>query len=452
MVIIIKILWVLLFIFALVSPPLALMIYGLIGSDSDAFAVTKLLGILVTNHKFVTRGIFLLAFIISLFCLRKVLKRTSSRVIKGSLIIALALSVLIVSNSIIKGMGLTKSLSVLVYSGLPVFIIWLSTIGSKNYRKMFYVFITINIIFASSVLWIPFLEPLNGRIYQSLSYIANSADGDINYSLPSSETKKEGAISHYAQYHNPNALGFYACVAIIGGLALVLKGEKSNISKLFGIVLCILGIFSWLNSLTRGPALAVFISYLLWSFVPAQNESLKSKRFIRRIVITILITLPIMVTISGMFKYLFVSSDNISVISRLEGYRNGYEAMMSYPLFGVGADWEWPPNGSNPHFLPLSFAAQNGILSGILILILVFVFGFYSIAHAFSSWQRSIISPFNGALGIGLILVVLSIAFTNNITVIVLFGMCLAEAYIRIFNHATNRNKVTNKRLQDISK
>lgn len=438
---IVLILWVVLAFFTFVSPPIALMLYGFIGSDSDAYAVTNLLGLINTNQKFVTRGLFLLASFIILYRLQKVYKNTSNKVIKVSVVLALVLSILIVLNSMIKDMGITKSLSIYTYSGLPVFLIWLSTANSPDFRKLFYAFITINIIVAVAVLFFPFMKPLDGRNYQELSAFT---DGGVRFSLPDPETNKV-AIGQYAQYHNPNALGFYSCVAIICGLALISKATLSNISKFWGMSLIVFGIIAWLNSLSRGPAIAVFISFFSWQFFPAEYKKKNLYSWMKNFVISLISLLIAVIMFLLIYKYLILTPDNVSVTARLEGYRNGYAAILEYPILGFDANFEWPSLGAYPHFLPLLFAAQNGIIVGVLVTILVFVIGFIALINVFKSLRSTLITPFNAALSLGLILVVWSIASTNNLTAVVLFWVCLAEAYIRIY-YNTPPNQVMRKR------
>lgn len=425
-------LWSILFFFAIASPPVALIFYGFIGSDSDAFGVANFLSSSNASQKLVTRGLYLLAFLISLRKILLIILKKTDKILIYNMILALLLSSFIFFNSIIKDLGVIKSLSILTYSGLPGFLIWLTTAGDKRYRNLFFVYVSLNIIIAVSVLFFPFLEPINGRNYQLLNYLSSSIEGGVNFSIPDLETNKYYFVK-YGQYHNPNALGFYACVAIICGFSLAFRQAKVRREKYIGIYLSILGFIAWLNSLTRGPAMAIIFICIVWMFIPNEINTRKSKQLTKRFGKIMLSFLFVIFALLGLYQFLFVGLSDISIVSRLEGYKNGFEAIVNYPLLGIDSNWDWPGAGSNPHFLPLSFAAHYGIFSGILVATIVFGFGFYAILRAFKSSRKPILSCLDRSLGIGLILVVWSIASTNNLAAVVLFWVCLAEAYIRIF-------------------
>ena len=426
--------WLLMLIFTFINPPVALLVYSVLASDRDAFGISEFLNGNLHCNKFIMRGFLIVVFLVSTVKLTLVLmKRPLGFNYIGS-VIAIILSLIIFVTSLLKGFSIFESLSFLAYSGVPIFIVWISTENKKEYRLFFIIFISIQIIISSMVISFPTLNFIDGRTYKITEGFVDVASSAVNFSLPGVQSNKYLLIK-YGQFHNPNGLGFYSCISIVLGFFLFMKKKHKKTIKLFGLFIVFLGLMCWLNSLTRGPFAAVFLLVFMWLFVFPFLERFKGGGYVRlmKCVLVFFVFIFLFIIFYGYFGFIIPDLSNVSVTSRIDGYLNGLTAVSEYPFLGIDRNWVWPSVGSNPHFLPLAFAAEHGILSGFLVFILVYLMGVYAIFIALTKVYLSAIDPINAAYAIGLILIVLSIATTNNITSTVLFWVCLAEAYIITF-------------------
>lgn len=407
----------------------ALLLYGLMGSDRDGYAFLQYLSEGGEYYKFLMRGLFLLIYgYCSLYYIK--VQNTLGGNLKVSIIACQILSCYILLSSFLKGYGPLEALSFLVYSGVPVFVCWVVYSAQKNLTKGFLAFVFIQMLLAILVLAFPGLEFLDGGKYKSLEGIYVLPRDGINLEIPGVSTRK-GDVGAYAQFHNPNALGFYSAVSMACGVALLLGGG-SAFRYMSGLVFVILGSMAWLNALTRGPVLLIVLAVgVLLLFYPV--DKYRFGLHLKSLFLLFMVALLVLALVQfEVFSYLVPDSSSVSVSARFIGYERGVQAISTYPLWGVGVGWDWGEQGY-PHFISLAFAAEFGIFAGVLISLMVFGGGTIVVVELLKK-----ISDGRGdfgalARGVLLVFVVWGAALTNNIVSPILFWICLAEASLLAF-------------------
>lgn len=432
MIIILGLIWITMSYFIFAAPAISAILYGLLGADRDGYGVLQYLSIINENHKVISRSIFIFLYVYCSFVILRNVKNYNSftKIMIYSIQI---LSSYVVLVSLIKGYDILKSLSLLIYTGMPVYVIWVTASQRKSLHRQFKFFIFVQMFVAIGVLLIPALSPLDGSTYKALEGVRVSSDTSLNTTVPDDESSlSKSRINKYASFHNPNALGFYSCVAITIGLMTLLNRKDQN-SRITAIAFLSMGILGWLNSLTRGPMIAVIVASL-FVFVFFQNNSRFGKgiNFLWAIGLLIFVFAFSIFVPNNFLLFLTPDASDISVTARYDGYSYGFEALSRYPIFGVDDSWNWA-EGLYPHFLPLSFAVDFGVFAGIAISFIVFISGFQLIYTGF--YQIVVQKKFNenAALAISLLMIVWGAALTNNLISPVLFWMCIAEATVIIF-------------------
>lgn len=409
-------------------PLVALLLYGITGADRDGYAMLQYLSGFSEHQKLITRTIFLgLYAYASLLYVKR--RYSLPKDVRWTYVICQILSFYIFMVSIFKGYDLTWSLSAVVYSGIPVYLMWLVFSLDKDHKTFFLWFVFIQILLSALVLIFPIFGFLDGGQYKMLEGIYVIEGGALNYAIPDASFIK-GSIGRYGVFHNPNALGLYACIAIACGFFLGFS--KGTSQKAIGACLLLLGGLCWLNSLTRGPMIFLIMGGLLSVLMPLKQVSQHQKQTRWMLGLLVLIfTMAIGFYGENIFSYLIPTAETDSVYYRYDGYHYGFEAVMSHPLLGVDERWDWSIK-SYPHFIALSFAAEYGLLAGVLIAILVFFWGGFLILRGAQVLRDSLGRRSEAALGISLILICWGIAVTNNFAAPVLFWLAMAEAVLLI--------------------
>lgn len=407
----------------------ALLLYGGIGSDRDGYAFLQYLSVGTEYYKFVMRGLFLLIYF---YCSVRCIKvwNTLGGSLRVAIIVCQVLSFYILVSSFVKGYSSLEALSLLVYSGVPVFVSWVVYSSRNNHSKAFLCFVFVQVFLAILVLAFSGLDFLDGGKYKALEGIYVFSQNGINLNIPGISTAK-GDVGAYAQFHNPNALGFYSAVSMACGIAFLIGGG-GTLRYMAGLAFTALGGIAWLNALTRGPVLLMLLGIgIVLLFYPTRKHRVGV--YLKSICLLLAIAILMLTVVHfEIFSYLLPDSSSISVSARFIGYARGIEAISAYPLWGVDVNWDWGRLGY-PHFIALAFAADFGIFAGVLISLTVFGGGVVVILQLLRK-----ISDGRGdvgalARGVFLVFVVWGVASTNNLVAPILFWICLAEASLLAF-------------------
>lgn len=404
-----------------------LLTYGLLAADRDAYSFLSFISTYIPGYKLLTRGLFLIVFV---FCVGIFFKRfnTYPKLIQRSVGVSLLIVLFVVFGSLVKGHDLVTSLSYAVYSGLPVYVIWVSVGVKENHLKLFFVFVFLQLLLSFFVITVPGFDFLDGMNYKIQEGFNVGSAGQSSYTFFGDGFNKY-ALARYAQFHNPNALGLYAAIALAISLSLYLNSSLKLKSVGWGMFF--LGAYGWLYSLTRAPIifLIVAVFFILGSDISA---SLKKGRISKgnALVLPVIFVVLLGMWVGGVFDYLITDRNDVSVESRLSGYESGFDAIARFPVFGIDKNWVW--EDVYPHFLSLALAAEHGVLVGVLITILFFFGSLKIVVEGVANLRSDGVKRYGAILAILLVFVCLGIAVTNNLAAPVIFWIAFAEATLLV--------------------
>ncbi|WP_155860179.1 O-antigen ligase family protein [Acinetobacter sp. Leaf130] len=412
-------------IYFLKNASVSLLLYGFFAADRDGYAFLEFLSLSFPNFKLYTRVLFLILFLYSVSYLFFSIKKIN-RVESLKLFSVLLVSFLITFNSLFKGDDIIWAISLLVFSGVPVYFIWYVMGVKNNNNEKFINYVVIKTIIATIILLTPSLMFLDGSFYKAEEGIFVNDVSEVNFSAPTG-TSIKGAYSRYSIYHNPNSLGFHSVLALLVAVYLFMTSGRLW-EKLLAVIVFFCGLIGWLNSLTRGPML-FFILGLFYIAILNVLSSDKKNFLIKFIIIFSSVLLGmLMFVFSDISKYLIPDQNDISVVDRVQGYIYSFSVIKDHFWLGVGKGWDW--NGYYPHFLPLSLTADNGIFVGLVGGALVFLGGTLTVVTASKNYLKDSSNRAHYFLSIMLVFLVFGIAITNNFTAPVIFWIMLAQADI----------------------
>ena len=402
--------------YAIIVPLIA---YGLLLAERDAFGVSNFLTSFVPSVYAISVGMLLILYCASLFHLhnqRKVICAT----LQWSIWSANFLIAVIFLSSFIKSFNLLNAMSLAMYDGIAIFVIWIAAFRDGCGMRFLIAYIFAQMTLAVSVLLNPSLEFINGRFYQSMkgsfTIDSSSQEGFVLDKL---------LVGEYGVFHNPNALGFYSVASLVCGIYFVMKGKKFNF--FIGCAFIAMSTYGWINSLTRGPIIAVAAAFLL--FYIAETFKQSQARFLFRLLVLFIALMSAYYLLIDFFEYIVPSVENASVSGRFDGYTSGWIAFINSPILGVDGTRYWEDQHI-PHFLPLYMLANHGILAGVIAVFFSVGISTVVIISTIRLYVRY--KGYEPVLrfSVSILLVCLSIALTNNTTSPFLFWAAFAQAII----------------------
>lgn len=391
-------------------PSLALLVYAGTASYADGYGPREWLA-QAAYFALVMNTLFVVLFFRASWVMFREHRRRATRTTKLGLAMLLAVGWCLF-GVLVGGGGVLAPASHLPYLVIPYVVIWVAFVAADRSRRLITLFVAVQVAVAVLLLVIPALEFLRGDTYFRFSDGRQVDPGALRFGLPGAETNKNQVANHYGQFHNPNALGLYAVIAIATGLSLCLVSRRLlSVARLAGAALLVAGGFLWLNTLTRGPILALAVMCVaICLLIRDVRMPPLPLRAIRWGAIAMCAAGLVGAVLLGVFNFLFVSTDSITVTARLEGYREGWDVVLAHPVFGYGAEYEWP-EGRRPHLVPLLFAAEYGVLIGLFITWLLFWYCGTRVLRDIRDPYTSIADSVFTALGYAS---VAGIALTNN--------------------------------------
>ena len=412
---------ILILIFCFWIPSFALFLLVPFSSNSDGRGIIEYLSLQSSWYLILIRMSFFvfLGYGFLLYVNKK--RRLISSISRRACDVSIVIGFFIILSNISNGLDLFRATQSLLYTPIPYFFLYMIWINENV--KFFRIFISTQIIIAFLVIVFPFFEFIDASIYISNSgeYVGRIPYSDID--VRNFDEIDKIKLGQYAHFHNPNALGFYSVIAISVGLYALYYEKKFNLTNLakiiFPILILSLGIFGWINSFTRGPMIGLIASFIL-NFLIVRGKKLLFKALFFSIAIIFIISLFFIYYDYSLMDYLLLSTDSRSVTSRITGIENGFLAVLSNPIFGVGEQWDWPSDAVS-HLLPLTYAAKYGILTGFFIFYLVFYLPIYLLfINKFKHRSADFFSF------VSIYLIIIGIALTNNTAATGLFGFSLA--------------------------
>lgn len=403
-----------------VRPALALLVYAISASYAEGLGPSAWLSD-AGFFEFTMETMLLLLLARAIFSLLGATH--SSRTVKRVAWVGVFVIAWVLLGEVIKEVPLVSSLAHIPYLCLPFVTVWLAFVDRKNSLNLVYAFVSFQVLFALVVLTVPSLQVLQGNRY--ITYLGPEVPVEtppVRLALPDASTLKWAAGNHYAQFNNPNVLGLYGAVGTCAGVGMAL-GRKGWV-RLVGMLVLAAGVFTWLNSLTRGPVLGAIV--MAGVFLVLTKRSRANERAVVAILIILAsftAGLTAWVVSPGLAEYLLPAGDNVSVVGRLAGYQEALRLIPLYPLFGFDASYTWLPE-LYPHFIGLLFAAQYGLIVGIVATVLTF--GFCPI-YAVRAVRNPDISASDSFVAATLYGSLAGIAATNNFAAPILCALIIAH-------------------------
>lgn len=404
---------------------LTLAMLVLFGSDTDSSGILNYLDTIVPYYNyFVKISIFVLT-IISIVIL---LNGFRNKKIKLELFLFVISPILIVGFIIfiieLLRNGFTAGYITLIWNGFPFFFISLAFFINNSVEKFKETIINIIVLQAVITLLILIfpiqLQEINGVKYAYLNsgliwiqLWETIIQSPINFT---DFNKQSLSVLKFAQFHNPNTLGLYSVFYLLFGIYLINYRKKINFAVL---LLLSSGYMGWMNSLTRGPLVALLIGIFIY-FLFKRYKSYLSLFKISTLLLVFVIFLSNSKTI---FNYFYVGSDNISIQSRIPGYEFAFNAIYTSPILGVPVEVYDPI----PHIFFLKIAASYGLFTG-LILLMPFIYIGIKIFVRVIDFRSSLLEI---SLITSIYLILLSALLTNGVIAYIMFWLLFA--YIAMY-------------------
>lgn len=422
---------------------------ALIGSDTDSAGILYAIEAYIPGYKIIIRGLIFFFFIYSVVIIFKLhLKnKIEKKFIYWYFYPLLISTIMIFLINMFRGVGVVVSLSEVIWLGTPIFFIW--TLGSynRNSENVFLKIITYQALITITILLTGSLTAqINGASYASIiggNIWDNYSDQIINSGISLGDFNKHSlSVFKFAQYHNPNALGVYAATMIATSIYLIVCANTKRTKVVRALLLLIIGIISWYSSLTRGPIFLmsfVFLIYMVGIFIKP-----KSYKRVFMLLMFVFLTLFASNSIIKILDFIFVNSNSISLLSRLDGYNFAFNSIINNMIFGV------MPTVSDPipHLFSLKIAAYYGIPTAILITIpfihlIISNLKIYTKDILIGKSENSLFPTMLSGILLGAFL-------TNGVVVYVLFWILFSEAIQRLGVIDTTDKNLPNKTQKNI--
>lgn len=396
-----------------------LFVYGLFFAERDAFGISNFLATFLPGVYALSVVLFIGLYTSAIWLLH--CKRlTRQPVLKWNVWAANLLTFLIFASTLLKSFNPLGAISTSLYDGVALVVVWIAAFRDGNGERALIGYIFIQMLLSTLVLLNPGFEFIDGRYYQNLL-----GRFTIDPSLNEGFVLDKLLVGSYGVFHNPNALGFYSIAGIFCGLLLIGKGRFNTVFP--GVLLISFGLYGWINSLTRGPVLALLASLLLVYAL----DSMKKGAFnvLIKVYLISIVLFAAAFYAYDFFEYIIPSSDSVSVYARFDGYIDGLTAFQSSPILGVDGSTYWD-NRVVPHLLPLYFLANHGMIAGMLISALFLLTSAFVLVRSIKLYLRR--TGFEDSLrfSISLLLLCIAVALTNNITSPFLFWAAFAQSLI----------------------
>lgn len=428
MIIVISIILIIGTILAIFCPPIFVLYYGILGSMYDARGIAGLFSNYLKSYAPIMNGLLYVCMIISIVNILKKKKNKFKLEILISIcfLVTIHLSVLLGDFiSIREGNILYHLIDASCLFGPAIFIIWYSHSSElKRYKKLFQWYVTLQLILSFLIIYGPAIHINSFSTFNSGYYGVEAAE----YYLDSTRIArlsnfyqiflKKGYFLQAAQFHNSNPLGFYCGVGIIILISEFIIKKRNFFLKIISLFFCGVIFLLWCNSGMRGVIYAMITTLAIIFFFKRKYKVIKIT------VISLIIFLGIeIMNYNSIFSYFLGKGTNVSVQSRIYGIEKGIEfALNNFFIGNGGGVGELSAMDIDPHILPLKILVLYGIFAAILSFLLIFYISYRKIKKA----------KFLTFYGVGLIMVAIFSALTNNYTSVVLFWLILSEGWTEL--------------------
>lgn len=402
----------------------------LMGSRTDSAGIFHYLSNIIPFYNFLINILIFLLMIYSIYFLlfkkKSSINNLSKKTYRNIVVPIMILVVIMIISQMLKGYNVYTSFDTIVTLGIPFILIYVCLKRYDRDNMFFFSILLAQLLITFSVILLRgYLSNINGVSYWHLisngnvssEYVVNTINAPLSFL---NFDKYNVNVQKFAQYHNPNSLGFYSSLWIVVGLKYFSESKRA-VLRCTSILMFMSGVLFWFNSLTRGPILGIVIAYVLWSLRKLMKRKgyTYNQIFYGYIIICVLIlSLPLLLLV---IDYAIPSSTDVSVSTRLDGYTEAFQIIYQNPLVGVRLD---QVGDSRAHVLFMKIAVNFGILAS-LISIVPFWYMLKNSITLFFSKKLS-----NSALYLFCIAgIVFGAYFTNGVIVYCMFWLAFVEFF-----------------------
>ena len=409
-------------------PPIFILYYGMLGSMYDARGIAGYFSNYLNSYAPIMNGLLYICMLISIVNILKKKKRKFNleMLISICFLIIIHISVLLGDFIFIRdGNILYHLIDASCLYGPSIFIIWYSYNSElKKYKKYFQWYVILQLTLSFLIIYGSSIHINSFSIFNSGYYGVEAAE----YYLDSSRIArlsnfyqifmKKGYFLQAAQFHNSNPLGFYCGVGIIILISEFIIKKRNFFLKIISLFFCGVIFLLWCNSVMRGVIYAMITTLAIIFFFK------KKYKVIKIMIVSLIIFLGIeIMNYNSIFSYFLGKGTDVSVQSRIYGIEKGIEfALNNFFIGNGGGVGELSAMDIDPHILPLKILVLYGIFAAILSFLLIFYISYRKIKKA----------KFLTFYGIGLIMIAIFSALTNNYTSVVLFWLILSEGWTEL--------------------
>jgi hypothetical protein len=304
----------------------------------------------------------------------------------------------------------------IAYSGFLAGIVVIAYYRSRNAKRLFVLALTIQLLVSAGIVLMP--DSALSAV-RATRYLSDDAFFYEPERYTGGVTRLESDLRFSAQHSNPLAYGVYASAGIAVGAALVLARRAAPV-RITGLVLLGAAVFGWVLTFSRGTTLGLIAGIVLHWFRAATSRRNSLHRFkvgatAAAFMIGLMVAPIPWADISRLFS---ITEPDGGVATRFIALQQAWTIVRESPLVGAPVGFEWIGNIA-PHQLPIWFAAQYGVPTGVVVLLL-----FIATGVSFSM-PRPDRRHIHFGLAIVLGWVALGTGITNNFSSPILFWVCL---------------------------
>ncbi len=411
---------------AIANPAIFVVFYGLTASSTDAYGISSLLSSGFGQYSFVMQLLLIVALLISVYNNRFIEKKLFT-LVTSYFLICLWIAVVLFQKSFSSDMFYIGTLNVWLEQISPIYLMILLLNRERvDIRKLFDVYVTVHVILAFLVIYLPLVGVGALNAIKSINYLKDTTSvydsGIAGLGNFTQLFSNKYVFNQLAYFHNSNDTGFFGGVGAVVGISYLLENKNKG-SKVFWGIITACSVLLWFNSGMKGPVVGMAAGLILYWYVKKKNAL---GVLIRPLVIVALFCIVffgtdfINIILEGVFNK--TTSLGNSIQTRILKREAGFRFILNNPIWGSGASFEGLlSNKIDPHELPLRFAVLFGIPAGLLSIILYYVIPIIAFRHRI---RNESVTAYNCVL----LMIFFAVTLTNNYTDIVLALFVLYEA------------------------
>lgn len=350
-------------VFAVISPPLVILVYVFVSYTGDVIGVAAFLD---TQHlQLLTKAIRAVALLACLSSYVRIVRDTrrgdtDRRVLLLANVLLFCVAWIAV-GSLWKDFNVLRLPTYLLESGIPIGLVSLAYWRDRRARVCFVAGLAAVLLVSIAVVKFP------DTVFGGMSALGVVDVSDMAYreelqrGVVSGLSRTDGAIARaFGPHMNTNGWGLYSCIGLVIGAALLIasRGRSVKAGAVIAItasVIIVASVVGWSWTVSRGPTVGLVGGVLVLQFCSGRKRLMRALASIAAIALLSWYA----ATMAPVLVDLFAGEDaKAAVQDRVELLESGMEQVQAHPLVGAPLRElsEIPP-----HQLPAYYATRNGL-------------------------------------------------------------------------------------------